>query len=114
VGAEVSSDAAFGALLQLTARPGQRDELLRVLGNYVHTLDGEPGTLLYAVATDPGDDDLVWLWEEFADSEAVRQHFQHDFFQALQMELADLLVAPALVRPLAPFTRRLNPGVAVD
>src|SRR5205823_12570506 len=66
--------AAFGALLQLVALPGKRDELLRVLGNYVNTLDGEPGTTLFAVATDPNDSDIVWVWEEFADGTAVRAH----------------------------------------
>lgn len=100
--------AEFGALLQMTAHPGQRDELLRVLGNYAKTLDGEPGTTLFAVAADPNDEDLVWLWEEFADAEAIQGHFQHDFFRALQLELADLLAEPAAVRPLAPFTRRVN------
>jgi quinol monooxygenase YgiN len=99
----------FGALIQLTAQDGKRDELLRVLANYVNTLDGEPGTTLFAVAADPGDDDLVWVWEEFADADAVRDHFQHDFFHALQLELADMLAAPIAVRPLAPFTRRANP-----
>jgi quinol monooxygenase YgiN len=103
---------AYGALLQLVALPGKRDELLRVLGNYVNTLDGEPGTTLFAVAADPSDPDLVWLWEEFADAAAVRDHFQHDFFRALQLEFADLLAQPVAVRPLAPVVRRVNPGVA--
>jgi quinol monooxygenase YgiN len=92
----------------LTAQDGKRDELLRVLANYVHTLDGEPGTTLFAAAADPNDDDLVWVWEEFADSASVQQHFEHDFFRALQLELADLLAAPVAVRPLAPFARRIN------
>lgn len=104
----------FGALLQLTAQDGKRDELLRVLANYVNTLDGEPGTLLFTAAADPNDDSLVWVWEEFADADAVRDHFQHDFFRALQLELADLLASPVAVRPLAPFTRRVNPGVAAE
>ena len=82
---------SFGALLQMTAQPGKRDELLRVLVNYANTLDGEPGTVLYAVAADPNDEQLVWAWEQFRDAEAVQAHFQHDFFQALQLELADLL-----------------------
>lgn len=104
----------FGALLQMTAQEGKRDELMRVLTNYVNTLDGEPGTSLFAAAADPNDDDLVWVWEEFADSGAVREHFEHDFFRALQLELADLLVGPVAVRPLAPFTRRVNPGVTTE
>ncbi len=106
--------APFGALLQLTALDGRRDELLRVLGNYVNTLDGEPGTTLFAVAADPNDAGMVWLWEEFADGAAVRDHFQHDFFRALQLEFADLLAEPPAVRPLAPFVHRVNPGVAAE
>jgi quinol monooxygenase YgiN len=104
----------FGALLQMTAQEGKRDELMRVLTNYVNTLDGEPGTTLFAAAADPNDDDLVWVWEEFADSAAIRDHFEHDFFRALQLELADLLTGPVAVRPLAPFTRRVNPEVTAE
>jgi quinol monooxygenase YgiN len=104
----------FGALLQLTARDGKREQLMHVLTNYVNTLDGEPGTTVFAAAADPNDADLVWVWEEFADTSAVRDHFQHDFFRALQLELADLLATPAAVRPLAPFARRVNPEVAAD
>jgi quinol monooxygenase YgiN len=101
--------AQFGAVLQLTANPGERDELLRVLSNYAKTLDGEPGTTLYAVAADAADENVVWLWEEFADEEGVRGHFAHDFFKALQLELADLLAEPAAIRPLAPVALRTNP-----
>jgi quinol monooxygenase YgiN len=104
----------FGALLQMTAHEGKRDELMRVLTNYVNTLDGEPGTSLFAAAADPNDEDLIWVWEEFVDSAAIRDHFEHDFFRALQLELADLLAEPVAVRPLAPFTRRVNPEVAAE
>ena len=45
------------------------------------------------------------MWEEFADAEAVQAHFEHDFFRALQLELADLLAEPVAVRPLAPVAR---------
>jgi quinol monooxygenase YgiN len=94
----------------MTARPGRRDELLRILANYAATLDGEPGTLLFAAAADPNDDDVVFVWEEFRDQSALRAHFEHDFFRALQMELADILAGPAAVRPLVPVVRRQNPG----
>jgi quinol monooxygenase YgiN len=104
----------FGALLQLTAHEGLRDELVRVLGNYLNTLDGEPGTTLVTFAADPNDENLVWAWEEFANVEAVQAHFEHDFFRALQMELADLLAEPVSVRPLAPIAHRVNPGVVAE
>ncbi|MDT4891802.1 MAG: hypothetical protein QOE97_837 [Pseudonocardiales bacterium] len=101
-------------MLQLTAADGKRDEVIRVITNYGRTLDGEPGTVLFAAAADAGDDDVIWLWEEFADEGAVRGHFEHDFFRALQLELGDLLAVPAAVRPLVPFTRTVQPGVTAD
>ena len=104
----------FGAVLQMTTQPGKRDEVIRIITNYAGTLDGEPGTTLFAAAADPNDDDMIWLWEEFANGEAVQQHFEHDFFRALQMELSELLAEPASVRPLAPFVRRVNPSIAAE
>jgi quinol monooxygenase YgiN len=111
----VSETAQFGALVQLTAKHGLRDELVRVLGNYARTLDdGEPGTTLYTVATDPNDEDLIWMWEEFADGEAVQAHFRHDFFRALQLELEDLLAQPPAIRPLTPAVRHVSTGVTTE
>jgi quinol monooxygenase YgiN len=110
----VSEHADFGALLQMTAKDGQRDELLHILGNYANTLDGEPGTTLFVVSADPNDEHLVWVWEEFADGNAVQAHFQHDFFRALQLELGELLAEPVSIRPMAPFARRVNPGVVAE
>lgn len=109
------NDVSYGALLQLTAREGERDNLLRVLSNYLRTLeDGEPGTTLVSVAADPNDDTMVWVWEEFADVDAVRAHFEHDFFRALQLELADLLAAQPAVRPLVPFARHARGEVPAE
>ena len=102
----------FGAVLQLRVLPGRLDDAVSIIGNYARTLDGEPGTTLFAAAVDPGEQDVIWLWEEFRDSEAVQAHFQHDFFRALQLELLDLLAEPAAARPLAPFVRRVNPEIS--
>ncbi len=111
----MSEPSAFGVLVSLTAREGQRDEVLRILANYLRTLeDGEPGTTLMSVASDPQDDDLVWMWEEFQDPAAVQQHFRHDFFQALQLELADLLEESPSVRPLTPIARHTSSGRVAD
>jgi quinol monooxygenase YgiN len=110
----VQHGTGFGALLQLTARPGRRDDVVHVLRNYLHTLDGEPGTTLITVALDPEEEDVVWAWEEFADAAAVQAHFEHDFFRALQLELAELLASPVLVRPMTPVARRVNPSVPTE
>jgi quinol monooxygenase YgiN len=111
----MANDAPFGALLQLHAQPGRRDDVLRIVTNYLGTLhDGEPGTTLISLAADPNDDDVIWMWEEFQNVEAVQAHFEHDFFRALQLELADLLIEPAAVRPLAPIARHTSSGVTAE
>ena len=111
----MATDAPFGALLQLHARPGGRDDVLHVLENYLGTLgDGEPGTTLISIAADPNDDEMVWMWEEFQNMEAVQAHFDHDFFRALQLELGDLLAQPPSVRPLAPIARHTSSGVTAE
>jgi quinol monooxygenase YgiN len=110
----MSVNQPFGAVLQMTAVEGKRDELIKILTNYSATLDGEPGTTLFVAAADPADETIVWVWEEFAGPQAVQEHFQHDFFRALQLELADLLAEPAAVRPLAPFVRHVGTDVPAE
>jgi quinol monooxygenase YgiN len=110
----VAENSQVGALLQMTAHEGMREELLRVLTNYLNTLDGEPGTTLVTFAADPNDENLVWAWEEFEDANAVQAHFEHDFFRALRLELADLLSEPVQIRPLAPVAHRVQPGVVTE
>ena len=41
-------------------------------------------------------------------------HFSHDFFRALQLEMADLLAEPAAARPLTPVVYRVSPGVPTE
>jgi quinol monooxygenase YgiN len=54
----------------------------------------------FAVAADPNAENEVFIWEEFADGTGLREHVEHDFFRALQLELAELLEEPAGARPL--------------
>ena len=75
----MSESARFGAVLQLQALEGKRDELVHVLANYSRTLDGELGTTLFAAAADAADDDIVWVWAEFNDEDAVRRPFRPRF-----------------------------------
>ena len=45
---------------------------------------------------------------------ALAAHVEHDFFRALHLELADLLVGPPAVRPLAPIARHTSSGVNAE
>jgi quinol monooxygenase YgiN len=55
----------YGLIGQMLAKPGQRDELIKLL------LDGTaemPGCLSYVVATDPANPDAIWITEAWTDA----------------------------------------------
>lgn len=59
----------FGLISKLTAVEGQRDALISIL------LEGTvemPGCLSYVVASDPSDDDAIWITEVWTSEESHR------------------------------------------
>lgn len=57
----------YGLIAKMTAADGQRDALAAIL------LDGlrdMPGNLSYIVATDPGDENTLWITEAWTDKAA--------------------------------------------
>lgn len=50
----------YGLIGKMTARPGQRDALIRVL---IDGVAGMPGCLSYIVAEDPANPDAIWITE---------------------------------------------------
>ena len=56
----------YGLIGKMLAVPGQRDALIAVL---LEGIGGMPGCLSYIVATDPADENAIWITEVW-DSEA--------------------------------------------
>lgn len=68
----------YGRIGSMTAAPGNRDELARVI------LDGMrdmPGCLSYVVAHDANDDDVLWITEGWTDREAHRSALERQAVQ---------------------------------
>jgi len=61
--------ARYGLVGKLTATPGQRDALIRILTAPVGSM---PGCLSYVVAEDAVDPDLIWITEAWESREAHR------------------------------------------
>ena len=59
----------YGLIGKLKAIPGQRDALAGIL---LDGAAGMPGCLSYVVATDPTDDDAIWITEVW-ESQALHQ-----------------------------------------
>lgn len=59
----------YGLIGKMTATPGQRDALARILLSGTGTM---PGCLSYVIATDPKDADALWITEVWESAEAHR------------------------------------------
>jgi quinol monooxygenase YgiN len=57
----------YGLIGKMTAQPGKRDALSKIL---VEGVAGMPGCLSYVVANDPEDADLLWITEVWQSKEA--------------------------------------------
>lgn len=85
-------------LATLHARPGTRDELVRLLDAIRVDTETEPGTLTFAVHTVPDDDGAVVCYEAYADADAMALHREGRALQALMAVIGDLIVgAPEIV-----------------
>lgn len=54
----------YGLISQITAVPGRREELARIL---LTASTGMPGCLSYVVAADPAKEDALWITEVWRD-----------------------------------------------
>lgn len=50
----------YGLIGKMTAQPGRRDELVRIL---IDGVSGLPGCLSYIVAVDPLEPEVIWITE---------------------------------------------------
>ena len=57
----------YGLISQITALPGKRDELVRILAEASRSM---PGCLSYIIAKDASGDDAVWVTEVWIDRES--------------------------------------------
>ncbi len=66
-------------LAKLTAKEGQRDDLLAVIADLgIRNVSGEPGTEIYAAHKDSGDENVVWFYELYTDKDALAAHGSSD------------------------------------
>lgn len=66
-GATAAASSRYGLIGKMTAKPGKRTELARIL---LDGVSGMPGCLSYIVAEDPADADTLWITEAWTDKEA--------------------------------------------
>lgn len=87
----------ISVIAKIPCQEGKRDELVAAFGEYFPQVEGEDGTVVYAISTDNGDPNVVWVYEVYPDDEALQAHSTSDAFTAFGGKLAGLLAgAPEL------------------
>jgi quinol monooxygenase YgiN len=90
------------AVAKLTATPGKREELITVLGELVDATAAEPGTEVYVLLRDTGDDDSVWFFELYSDKAALDAHSTSEAMKAIFPKLAGLVAGMPDIRAVEP------------
>jgi len=84
----------ISVIAKIACQDGKRDELVAAFGEYFPQVEGEEGTLVYAISTDNGDPNVVWVYELYPSDEALSAHGGSEAFKAFGGKLAGLLAGP--------------------
>lgn len=98
-------------LVRLTSNKGMRPALLDLLNTYADGLAEEPGTELFIVSMDPDDENIVWLYEIFADEDAENAHRSSSGFATLMNAMPPMLDGPPAVLRTVPLRMSLQEQV---
>ncbi|HZT65328.1 MAG TPA: putative quinol monooxygenase [Acidimicrobiales bacterium] len=100
-----------GVAARLVAKPERRGELVEALRGLVEAAREEAGTELYLLHEAAGDDDTVWVYELYADQDALSAHSSSEAMKVVGARLADILAGPPeliLLRPVDAKGARLQ------
>jgi quinol monooxygenase YgiN len=86
-------------LAKLPIQAGKRDEFVDAFSAMFPVVEEEQGTLAYVVHTDDKDENVVWVYELYADDEALALHSGSDGMKAAIAAFGPLLDGrPELIR----------------
>jgi quinol monooxygenase YgiN len=85
---------------KLTAQPGKEAEMQAALEAMVAEVDAkEPGVLVYTMHTVDGEPGTFWMYEQYADDDALAAHNTTDHMKAFATGMRDLAAArPEIIR----------------
>jgi len=75
-------------IAKITALEGKRDELVAAMGPMMdHVEANEPDTLAYILNEDAGDENVLWMYEEYTSQEALAAHSSSEAMKEMGMAL---------------------------
>lgn len=90
-------------LAKLTAQDGKRDDLLAVIAKMVdYVNESEEGTEVYIAHADGSDENVVWFYEMYSDTDAQTLHGGSDAMKTIGKEMGAFMAARPELIPLEP------------
>ncbi len=99
---EPGSSAKMALFAKLTTHPGRREDLIAAFDDMFAQVASEPGTELYTLHRDLGEEDAVWMYELYTDAGAATAHGQSEAMRRATGEWGELLAAPPEIVFAAP------------
>ena len=90
----------------VVAKPGKRDELMRILAAQVAPTRAEPGCINYDFHCDKADPNIFVFYENFVSREALDEHLTKAHLKPLMDRLDELLAKPVDIRHLEMLSNR--------
>lgn len=84
----------ISVVAKLTVQDGKRGEVVDGLAPMMDHVESEDGTLVYLLMEDAADENVIWLYEQYADQDAFQGHGASDQMKALGAAIGGHLAAP--------------------
>ncbi len=76
---------AFVLVARLTARDGEQDRAVELIGRLAEASSAEPGNVHYIPHRDPEDPRVFLIYEQYRDKAAFEAHGQAEHFQTIAL-----------------------------
>ena len=78
-------------IAKIPLKPGNRDELVAAFEPMLEQVNKEAGTEIYILCSDQADENLVWVYELYSDSDAMGAHSSSETMVSLLGVVGGLL-----------------------
>ncbi|MBO9195382.1 antibiotic biosynthesis monooxygenase [Rhizobium sp. 16-449-1b] len=86
-------------VISFKAKPGQGEDVARLIANALPHVEQEPGILTWLVLRSEADPDLVFLVDLFADTASRNAHLSGEAAKQIFATVPPLLAEPPVVHP---------------
>ena len=77
---------AYVLIARMTAREGEQERAVELIGRLAEASRAEPGNVHYIPHRDPEDPKVFVIYEQYRDKAAFEEHGQTDHFKSIALE----------------------------